>query len=158
VNKILIDGYNLLFSLHDDIEDVERDRRTLLSYLSSYLSNVSQEILFIFDSTKNNAWHFEYHESLKVIFSPTNMSADTYILEMIQGTKHPGNITLVTADKTLAHKAKDLGAQIQTISAFLHWLEKKDPSADKEPNESSLQRKRLEKIFEKRLNGKSKES
>jgi len=93
------------------------------------------------------------HPHLEIIFSPTNLSADDYILEYLSTHQKVQNpITLVTSDNELAFRAKSFGASIMPVKAFLKFLHEKklhSTHTEEKPSiENSQQVQRLLDIFE----------
>lgn len=92
--------------------------------------------------------------NLEVMVSPTNLDADTYLLEFITTQPKSKNITLVTGDNEVTFKAKPLGVSILSVKEFLKLLHDKElhtTHSNEKPNlECRFQLQRLLEIFEKR--------
>ncbi len=94
---------------------------------------------------------------LEIIYSPTNLDADEYILEYLSTYKRGSQpIILVTSDNELAFKAKSFGASILGVKDFLKKLHEKElhtTKAEEKPNlECRYQLQRLLELFENRYN------
>jgi len=92
---------------------------------------------------------------LEIIFSPTNLNADQYILEYLSTmSSEKNNMTLVTSDNELAFQAKAFGVKILSVQAFLKLLYEKElhtTKAEEKPNlECRYEIQRLLDIFEKK--------
>lgn len=120
------------------------------------MSSVGLKGTIVFDS------HFDHasphptrtdRHHLEVIFSPTNLDADQYILEYLTTIKRQ-DLTLVTSDNELAFQAKFFGPKILSVQAFLKLLYEKElhtVKAEDKPNiECRYQIHRLLEIFEKK--------
>lgn len=152
MQRYIVDGYNLLFQLEEEHQDLEKQRKKLLSSLEELTTFQSLDITFVFDSSTNNAWTFEYWSSIKVVFAPLGTSADQYIVEMLHGSKYPATYTVVTSDKHLKSLCREIGAQVQTIPSFFSWVSKKEKKErPKEMKDTPFHIQRLKQIFEEKL-------
>ncbi len=147
----IIDGYNLLFTLSESGLEIEEARNEMIHFLHQHLIDRKALFTFVFDSSPNNAWEFEYLTPFTIIFSPPRLSADQYILEMVQGKKSPGNLTVVTSDKLLATEVRALSAQVQTTKSFLRFCRKRKKISEKEFFSTEKENQRWKEIFEKKL-------
>jgi len=121
--RYLIDGYNLFFKLEEEILPLEEKREEFISLLDEEVGNLRLKVLLIFDSHRENAEAFASKRKLKnleVSFSPQNLSADHYILELLEWDAK--NTTLVTSDKKLAMEAKHHGAKIESVEGFVRFI------------------------------------
>jgi predicted RNA-binding protein with PIN domain len=122
------------------------------------MKNLKLEGMMVFDSGKQNTLHYGTHNTsqhLEIVFSPKNLAADDYILELLSHSLSPTTTILVTSDKPLSNQAKALKVKILSIPDFLSLLTKKtiaqESSLETKPKyESSSQTKRLQQIFEDR--------
>jgi len=152
--RYLIDGYNLFFKLEEEILPLEEKREDFISLLDEEVGDLRLQVLLIFDSHRENAEDFASKRKLKnleVSFSPKNLSADHYILELLEWDAK--NTTLVTSDKKLAIEAKHHGAKIKSIEGFVRFIlrrrEKKNSAAKPELQETDANIKRYLDAFEK---------
>lgn len=150
MKHFVIDGYNLLFAFAVKDDEIEISRKEMISFLFKQLQTSKDEFTFIFDSSPNNAWEFEYRAPFKIIFAPPQLSADQYILEIVQGNRYPHDLTVITSDKMLAHECRSLGASTQSCSAFLKFSLKKNKIEEEKPKATKKERDRWLKIFEKK--------
>ncbi len=152
--RYLIDGYNLFFKLEDEILPLEEKREKFISLLDEEVGDLRLQVLLIFDSHRKNAEDFASKRKLKnleVSFSPRNLSADHYILELLEWDAK--NTTLVTSDKKLAMEATHHGAKIESIEGFVQFIlrlrKKKNSAAKPELKETDANIKRYLDAFEK---------
>lgn len=152
--KYLIDGYNLFFKLEEDILPLEEKREEFISLLDQEVGSLRLNVLLIFDSHRENAEDFASKRKLKnleVSFSPKNLSADHYILELLEWDAK--NTMLITSDKRLAMEAKHHGAKVQSIEGFVQFIlrrRKKKGAEDKpEMRETDANIKRYLEAFKK---------
>lgn len=154
--RYLIDAYNLFFKLEEEILPLQEKREAFIALLDAEGEGMKHQLSLVFDSHQKSAEDFASKKILKnvdVIFSPKNLSADQYLLELIEWEAK--NTILVTSDKSLAKKASHLGAQVQSVEAFVAQIirqRKKGQSKGKiDQKENPKQLERYLEIFTKRL-------
>jgi predicted RNA-binding protein with PIN domain len=152
--RYLIDGYNLFFKLKEEILPLEEKRNEFIALLDEEVGDLHLNAFLIFDSHIENSHDYASKRTLKhleISFSPKNLSADHYILELLEWSSK--NTTLVTSDKSLGVKAKHLGAKVKTIEAFVEFILKKrkqkKPRGKVEMKETDANIKRYLEAFEK---------
>jgi len=95
-----------------------------------------------------------YPSPLEVVYTSRGQNADAYILEQIETSKSPRQITVVTNDRGLIANAKSHGSKTVGTAPFIEWLlnRKKQISSPKpEISDSKQNIERLLIIFENRL-------
>ena len=123
----LIDGYNLFFSISE--ENPSRSTRyALIESLEqlSFKANLNTSI--VFDSRSDVASDYASvldHESIEVIYSARDQSADDYIIEFVNALKDPKRYCVVTNDKYIRLQVRDHGANTKSLSSFLELLKSK---------------------------------
>lgn len=146
-----VDGYNLLFSLSYDEEDFENERKNLILNLA--LEYPTSNITLIFDAhlQDDDFLHITDHQNISIIFTPSKVSADAYIVERLSYQKNPKAITVVSSDNHLLMSVKDLGGKTKKLKAFLAPKKKAIHSQDDKPSiETDYELERLLKIFKKK--------
>lgn len=161
----LIDGYNLLFRFFHSDKKLQTQRNLAIEFLQEKTSILKINAHLVFDAhhRENQIPSLTSLKTLKIIYTPKGQTADDYILEKIFLSKTPSQIMVISSDKSLQIKAKDLKAQTQSIDDFIDWLylnETKIKKAHKElENKTTLDTKqniqRLLKIFEEKLKDES---
>ena len=94
-----------------------------------------------------------YPSPLEIIYTPAGQSADSYIIEQIECSKNPRQITVVTNDGALSRNARALEAKTMKNRPFIEWLEKRNKKKQSEktpPKETKHHFERLLKIFEEK--------
>lgn len=154
--RYLIDGYNLFFKLEEEILPLEEKREEFLTLFDQVVVELKLNVLIIFDSHYENSAHFASKRKLshlEVSFSPKNLSADDYILELLEWNAK--QTTLVSSDRQLSKRGSFLGAKTMSIEAFVGFIIKKQksvtPKGKQERRESKGDFERLLKEFEKKL-------
>jgi predicted RNA-binding protein with PIN domain len=152
--RYLIDGYNLLFNVNDDVNPLSDARHDIIESLAKQIALRGLKASLIFDSHIQNASLFPtrfYHGCLEIIYTPHGQTADNHIIEKLEWVKHPKTITVVTSDKHLGNECKECGANVMCIDSFLLFLAKKKKHDVQEMQESPHEIERLREIFEKRF-------
>ncbi|MEM8727604.1 MAG: NYN domain-containing protein, partial [Chlamydiota bacterium] len=104
--RYLIDGYNLFFKLQGERLPLEEKREEFIHLLDRFVATFKIQVLMVFDSHYRNGKDFASKRPLsniEVSFSPKNLSADQYLLELLEWDSK--NTTLVTSDKELSKKS-----------------------------------------------------
>lgn len=150
-----VDGYNLLFLFLDSKQNLKTLRGQVVLYLQKRFSSLHLEGMLVFDGAhqRDEESGLSYPSPLIVAYSPKGQTADEYIVEQIQQSRNPKNLTVVTNDRSLIRHVRSLGAQVLSNAEFVQRLKKKKKKGGvvKEPKETEHQIERLRKIFEKRL-------
>lgn len=124
------------------------------------MEELDMEGALVFDYIKTNPVNYPTRSStghLEIIYPPSNLSADDYILEFISTTTHL-SLVLVSSDRDLCRAAKNLGAKIKSVPEFIELLKtrkKKTTHTEKESKPSASTDREFERflsIFEDRYN------
>jgi predicted RNA-binding protein with PIN domain len=153
-----IDGYNFLFRLSNKKLPLEKKRNLLLITLNEEIEKLGLNITIVFDSSdKLRDMPSRGHlDALEIVYTTKNQTADDYILKAIENSAYPQNETVVSSDRELTGRSKQLGAKILSIEQFLTFItrkkaKKKKSSAVKTFKDSEKEIERLLKIFEERF-------
>lgn len=151
----LIDGYNLLFFFFESKRSFAVQRQTLILYLQKKFAALSWSGQLIFDGAhrRDEESGRSYKSPLEIVYTPKEQNADSFIVEILTRASNPKQVVVVTNDKGLTRHARSIHSPVLTNQAFIQLLEKKKKrsQSEKRVKESSLNRDRLEKIFEERL-------
>ena len=151
-----VDGYNFLFRIFEKIDPLEQKRDQLIDILNEELKFPKGRCSLVFDSSEQirDSPQCAFLENLEVIYTPRGLTADNYIIELVEHSRNPKAITVVTSDGGLGRQCRHLGSLVMTIEAFIGFILKKTKkSEDTKPSQASsdAEIERLRKIFEKRL-------
>jgi uncharacterized protein len=153
-----IDGYNLIFRVFQKKASLEEKRSEILAIFNQVALQQQLDLTFVFDATlqKDAMSHRGHYDHLEIVYTGAAESADDYILHEISERINPSLETVITSDRELATRSKNLGAQALSIENFLAMLRKKRRKAtkslsSKDVQESKAELERLLKIFEQRL-------
>ena len=146
----LIDGYNLLFALVDSKKSLQSQRQSIIRSLQEEFEALELEGTVVFDGVQPRGGEsgLAYKSPLVIAYSFSGETADHYILDKVEVSKRPSELTVVSNDKHLT------GAHTKTIKEFLALLKKKQskkPDKVESFTESQQELERLIKIFEARL-------
>jgi len=122
-----IDGYNLLFALFGTgSNDLKSQRERLIHDLNTKIEFLALDISVVFDShfCPGEGSRGHYHH-LEILYTPQNITADDFIINQIKRSSNSTKDILVTNDKPLASRARDLLAGTQTLEHFLNWLDRR---------------------------------
>jgi predicted RNA-binding protein with PIN domain len=150
----LIDGYNLIFSLVSSKENLKTLRLKVVQSLQKRFAASKISGIIVFDGVhrKDEESGISYSSPLIIAYAPKGQSADEYIIEQIEFSKNPKQITVITNDKGLTLHAKYAGAKVEKNAEFIQWLQKSKRKTTKfEPKETQQNIDRLLKIFEEKL-------
>ena len=153
----LIDAYNLLFYITHDVQPIEQTREDLIHSLATDLTRLKLKATLVFDSGFTYQTHFPHKHSksaIHITFSPEGMSADDYIIELLNTASH--DTTVVTSDRDLSNQCTQKGFKTLSIENFYSYLQRRHKkitsSSAKHINHDPSYEAYLEKIFEERLN------
>jgi len=155
--RYFIDGYNLLFKILKKIHPLQKKRLDVIKALNQKVEEWGWDVTIVFDGSKEapkevSRGHFK---SLEVVYTPKGLTADDYILETLTFLLPKVRCTVISSDRELSGRAKQLGAKTLSIEDFLSSLVQKKKikktSLPKGAKDSDTQFFRLLKIFEERL-------
>ena len=118
----LIDGYNLLWSVHKTGEDLEPVSDIQLCYIvGRYLKLVGESGQIVFDGTgPPDKTGFDNIGSLEVFFSGRSTEADEVIENKIKSNTAPVRLTVVSSDRRLRKAARAKKATAVKSETFWH--------------------------------------
>ena len=114
----LIDGYNLLLRTRPAVELTAAELESWVRQLAAQLGRRCRSTLIIFDAqSRPGGVRRRNIGPLDVVFTPYGQTADEWILESLLAATKPW--TVVTSDRTLSDRARELGAKTLTSEGFL---------------------------------------
>lgn len=153
-----IDGYNFLFRLSSKKLPLEKKRTLLLITLNEEIEKLRIDATVVFDSSEKlrEAAARGHLDALEIIYTTKQETADDYILNAIKTAPNPQNETVVSSDRELTGRCKQLGAKTLTVEQFLSLVQKKKIKRKKATptnafKETEREIARLLKIFEERF-------
>lgn len=122
---LLIDGHNLIGAgLLPGIQLGDADDEWLLvQRLRSYAAAKRLKLTVVFDSGPAPGPHWNLSGSgVQVRFAPLGVEADTVIVQLLQQSPQPRQITVVTNDQGLAGRVRAAGGQVRSATQFAAML------------------------------------
>lgn len=129
---ILIDGYNLIGTAH---QDLEKERGKLIEDLSKYSNKTGHDITVVFDGWKNGmgAETNMMIGGVKVIYSRLAEKADRVIMRIVSAGQKAWIV--VSSDREIADFARSKGASPVTSDEFRYKLYSPADDSEEEPVE-----------------------
>jgi predicted RNA-binding protein with PIN domain len=118
-----IDGYNLMFRAKRGSGDFQTYRENLIEELNEKIQTLELDAMIVFDAQYQfglgSRSNYRY---LTVCFTDTGETADDYLIEEIRSSPTPRQIILVTSDKKLAWRARQIQAKTMPVEEFMVTL------------------------------------
>ena len=121
----LIDGMNLIGSRADRWwNHPDRAVRRLIQELDRFGQVTGQDVTVVFDRRPPDLQPGP-HGSVRVAFASRRgrNAADHEIVQMVGHDDAPGSVSVVTSDRRLAERVRELGARVDSTSAFRRRLD-----------------------------------
>ncbi len=132
-NMILIDGYNVLFTLgmipnQVNDGDLFRARQALLSMLADGLGENAKRCTVVFDATRAppRTPGDTVFRGIEVRFTKRREEADDLIAWLIKQCSAPKQLTVISSDHRLVEATERRRATSVKADHFLDWLEKQN--------------------------------
>jgi predicted RNA-binding protein with PIN domain len=121
----LVDGMNLIGSRPDRWwNDPDRAVRRLAEELGRYAAATGEEVTVVFDRQPPDV-PAGAHGAAQVAFASRRgrNAADHEIVRMVAEDPSPGSLRIVTSDKRLVERARELGAEVTSSASFRRRLD-----------------------------------
>jgi predicted RNA-binding protein with PIN domain len=121
----LVDGMNLIGSRPDRWwNDPDRAVRRLIDELDRYASTTGDEVTVVFDRQPPDV-PAGAHGAARVAFASRHgrNAADDEIVKMLADEPDPDALRVVTSDRRLVERVRDLGAGVTSTSSFRRRLD-----------------------------------
>ena len=133
-----IDGYNFLFTQGREQDPFESAREDVLDYFSERVVE-GHNLVIVFDAhSSHGEFSRTYYKNIEVVYSAHGQTADEYLIEKVQFSKKPHEMTVVSNDKKLIKEIKDLRAHGLSFDGFFKKLNKKRKPQSEKPNPSGF--------------------
>ncbi len=132
--EYLVDGYNVIRSSEMfSSGDLESSRNKLIDFILKYNPQGKNSVTLVFDCKSSNPYETDGYtvtttKGIKIIFSEGQKSADDVIVDYIENSKKPYNITVVTNDKGIFRRIGGKGAKKMAVAEFIYNRAKKQPT------------------------------
>ncbi len=119
----ILDGYNILRKqgLKVGALRIKEDIPSLLEFLSRYKPQGRNKVIIVFDGYGDNV---RKYDNISVVFSHAS-SADDYIVKFLESREKNCFLKVVTDDRDLGLKCRNLGAKLLKVDEFISPIVKK---------------------------------
>lgn len=124
--EFLIDGYNVIkFSEMFSARTLELQRDKLIDFILKYNPQGNNKVTIVFDCRSSNPYEADGYtvttiKGIKTIFSEGQKSADDVIVDYVEKSQKPYNITVVTNDKGIFRRIGGKGAKKMAVAEFIY--------------------------------------
>ncbi len=126
----ILDGYNILKQVSYLTDKKIKDGRLgLIKMLEMSRQLKKQSITLVFDGFDDSQPE-RLGENFKILFSGSS-SADDRIKAIVERSRTPGQMVVVTDDKEIIFFVKKLGANTLKVADFLYWISGERAEANK---------------------------
>jgi predicted RNA-binding protein with PIN domain len=122
----LIDGMNLIGSRPDRWwNDPDRAVRRLIEELDRYAATTGEDVTVVFDRQPRDVVPGA-HGAVRVAFAAWRgrNAADHEIVRMVAEDEAPGSLRVVTSDRRLGERVRELDAEVTSTSAFRRRMDR----------------------------------
>lgn len=136
MNKIIIDGYNLIHRVPELAKilevSLEQARDELIRLIKRYLLSKQVEIIVVFDGNHSQIGIENAHQTrkLKIVFSKYPFKADPMIKNLIGNESNKKSLTIVTDDSDIIQFAKANKTRVSASADFHNLLVKRFQSPE----------------------------
>ena len=114
---IIVDGYNYILRQkviqHHDDNALWKAREDLIRQLVAFRGNKRINITIVFDGQDFKGLTKTHRpQGIKVLFSKAPQKADPLIINLVEKSLQPRDITVVTSDRALANLARSNGCTV----------------------------------------------
>jgi len=122
---IIIDGYNLIFTVPELEKYVEKNciesvRDYVITLLSHYRQEKRYGIIIVFDGTSSETTlpRRSTYKEIEIVYSKTGTDADTEIKNITSKCKNPKDVRIVTYDNEIKRHVKKCGCETVEPKSF----------------------------------------
>lgn len=148
----ILDGYNITNKLFNS-NSLEKSRDKLIHHIRNKRpqGSLRNEVIVVFDGNPEVIGYSMNVRPVEVIFAH-KLSADDYIIRLIQKSSNPKNIIVVTDDNGIKERAKLLNARSSAVNGFFFKQNKNRSSPrglSEKPSPWSQEAKEIEEELKK---------
>jgi predicted RNA-binding protein with PIN domain len=122
-DRLFIDGYNLLHQIEELARMLQRDlqgaRHRLVRLTEETAYRMARHTAIVFDGREAGRDAALSSKYLEVLFSPSNLSADTVIEKLVCQCPEPENVLVITSDRAERDTVASAGAHTMTSEEFM---------------------------------------
>jgi len=125
--RYLIDGYNLIGKLPFISFSNPNKEEHLLQFLSMNMQKTKDTAQLVFDGKRVSSVFGSSYQSHKfrVFFTPTDQSADEFIIHKLAQLKNPSGLIVVSSDNEIIRAANQFRVKVYRCDEFLNNIPKK---------------------------------
>jgi len=120
---LIIDGYNLLHTDPDLVEccatHLQEARHRLVRRIEKMAFQTAKHTIVVFDGQSAGEDSALSTGAIEVIFSPSNLTADSVIERLAERCPDPEKVLVVTSDRAEQTTVQSSGAQVFSSSEFM---------------------------------------
>ena len=121
MTRWIVDGMNVIGSRPDGWwRDRQGAWHRLSGQLAGFAASSGDEVRLVLDGRRPEDWSDE----VETVFARGRRgAADDAIVELVEADPDPGSISVVTSDRELERRVRDLGARVTPASGFRRRLD-----------------------------------
>lgn len=130
---LVVDGYNVMHALPVGQEwpgrSFKERRNVFLDRLNAYTGERAHRVTVVFDGAKggDEMGGSETHGGIQVLYTARGIEADQVIRELVERASPPGEILLVSSDKSVSGYVRSLGASTARADELVRRLQPVSP-------------------------------
>jgi len=147
----LIDGNNVMAQIPGWRRDMSGAKKSLLLALAALVAARKVKVKAVFDGTPDREFPEGcVYKSVRVHYARTGSDADTRIREMVEQAGSKRDIVVVSSDKPLTSRVKQMGAQVISSGNFRRMLQEAASLEPEKPgDQETIEVNEWLKIFQK---------
>jgi predicted RNA-binding protein with PIN domain len=125
--RLVVDGMNVIGSRPDGWwRDRDGAVRRLLGRLGELVRAASDDVTLVLDGRPLDDMPEGTRDGVQVVYARRRGrdAADDRIVELVRGLDEPAAVTVVTSDRELASRVRELGAAVISAGALLKRLDR----------------------------------
>lgn len=121
---LIVDGYNVLFSREEKVDDIEIARLGLIEELKDYSTVTDDKIVLVFDGYKvrGNTGTVTF-DGIEIVYTKENETADSYIEKIATELSKTSEVTVATSDYMEQLVVFGSGARRITSNELIYMME-----------------------------------
>jgi predicted RNA-binding protein with PIN domain len=125
----IVDGNNVIGQTPGWHRDKAGARRALIRSLASFVRLKQARVTVVFDGSPDRDFPDDSaYRGVKVHYANRGSDADTRIVQLVESSRDPKGLTVVTSDRHLASTVRSVGAKVMRSGEFRRVLESADES------------------------------
>jgi len=121
---LIIDGYNLLHTDSTLVEcastHLQEARHRLVRMIEKTAFQTAKHTIVVFDGQSAGEDSALSTDVIEVIFSPSNLTADSIIERLVEGCPDPEKVLVITSDRAEQTTVQSTGAHVFSSSEFMN--------------------------------------